>query len=383
MKNLTDYISRLPRRVVIGMMVGLSALLTAVLLISMLLYSGVPRRIRPTGMDLGSARKFQMYASNAISDAVGDVMSIEKKYWISRDAQAAPVPDRSKFGETDDPSTLDWLLKDARKLLGGQELYFSTDVEIMPDSVVRYYLDDTILAITWKVVQDLSVYTFSEVKIADPSQFRRFLAGGEYGSGKLIITTEMAQSVNAVVASSGDYYQFRNAGIIVYDGIVRRAANGVADTCYIDYDGNMHFSGVWDYMDVDMAQKFVDENNISFSVAFGPILVNDGKVNYQGEYKLGEVDQCFARAALCQMDDLHYLLATVNNEAQWQGLPNINKFARRISETGCQKAYALDGGQTAVIAMDGELINNVTFGYQRKISDIIYFGTAIPNTAGG
>ena len=28
--------------------------------------------------------------------------------------------------------------------------------------------------------------------------------------------------------------------------------------------------------------------------------------------------------------------------------------------------------------MDGELINAVLFGYQRKISDIIYFATAIP-----
>lgn len=379
MNSLIDYIARLPRRVVMGIMVGLSALLTLVLLISMLLYSGVPRRIWTAGSDLGAAKKFQMLASNAISDAVSDVMSIEKKYWISRDAQAAPKPDQHKFGQTDDPSTLDWLVEDAKGLLKGQSLYFSTDMEIMPDSVVRYYLDDTILAITWKMVKDYTVYTFSEVKIADPSQFRRFLAGGEYGSGKLIITTEMAQSVNAVVASSGDYYQFRNAGIIVYDGIVRRAANGVADTCYIDYDGNMHFSGVWDYMDVDMAQEFVDENNISFSIAFGPILVNDGKINYQGEYKLGEVDQSFARSALCQMDDLHYLLATANDEGRWQGLPTINQFARRIFETGCRKAYALDGGQTAVIAMNGELINNVTFGYQRKISDIIYFGTAIPS----
>ena len=41
--------------------------------------------------------------------------------------------------------------------------------------------------------------------------------------------------------------------------------------------------------------------------------------------------------------------------------------------------YTLDGGQTAVIAMNDKLINSVLFGFQRKISDIIYFATAVPD----
>ena len=87
-----------------------------------------------------------------------------------------------------------------------------------------------IVAITWKQVLDGGVYTFSEIKIAHPSQFRRFLSGGEFGSDKLYVTTQMAQSVNAVVASSGDFYGYRQAGTLVYDGVVRRVNNGLVDT---------------------------------------------------------------------------------------------------------------------------------------------------------
>ena len=47
-------------------------------------------------------------------------------------------------------------------------------------------------------------------------------------------------------------------------------------------------------------------------------------------------------------------------------------------ERGCEKAYALDGGQTASIIINHELINPVQFGYERFTSDIIYFATAIP-----
>ena len=46
---------------------------------------------------------------------------------------------------------------------------------------------------------------------------------------------------------------------------------------------------------------------------------------------------------------------------------------------GAEKAYALDGGQTAVIVTNDQLINRPSYGYQRMISDIIYFATAIPD----
>ena len=86
----------------------------------------------------------------------------------------------------------------------------------------------------------------------------------------------------------------------------------------------------------------------------------------------------FARAALCQMDDLHYILMNANAEGKYISYQNMYQFAEIVYQTGCRDAYALDGGQTAVIVMDGELINRVTHGYQRKISDIIYFATAVP-----
>ena len=83
--------------------------------------------------------------------------------------------------------------------------------------------------------------------------------------------------------------------------------------------------------------------------------------------------------ALCQRDDLHYLLINSTAERDSQKRHNIKHFAQIVAELGCQKAYALDGGQTTVITMDDEFINDVDFGYQRKISDIIYFATALPD----
>ena len=359
----------------------LSLCLTAALLLAIAVYGGAPRLQAAAQGGLDVVERFYMNGANAVSEAAAGIQNTKKKYWISGNAVAAPKPDKTCYGEASDPAELSGIADAAEDLLDGQSLYFSTDVTLLKGTTIRYYLDETILAITWKQPIDNTVYTFSEIKVADPSQFRRFLSGGAYGSGKLAIPTEMANSVNAVVASSGDYYQYRNAGVIVYDGVVCRVGSG-ADTCYVDSSGDLLFTHVRDQMTMASAQRFVEENHIQFSVAFGPILVENGEKCAIGAYGLGEVGEQYARAALCQLGPLHYLLVNANAEANQHSYPTMYEFADRIYRTGCSMAYALDGGQTAVIVMDGELINQVTHGYQRKISDIIYFATALPNPQG-
>ena len=293
-------------------------------------------------------------------------------------AQVAPEPNPDCYGQTDDPASLQWLLDEAAFLLDGQELYFSTDVELFEGSLVNYYLDDTIFAITWKEVHDGSVYTFSEVKVNHPSQFRRHLAGGEYGSATQFYTSEMAESVNAVVASSGDFYNFRNFGIIVYQGQVRKVEGTYAETCYIDRNGDLRFTYGGDITTTAAAKEYVAENDIWFSLGFGPVLIDNYEMIDHTWYGVGEITEGYARAALCQMGELHYIVATANTEGPWQDIPTVKTFAKNIAATGCRMAYCLDGGQTAAIVMGDQLINRPVYGQQRKISDIIYFATAMP-----
>lgn len=353
-----------------------SAMLAVSMAAGALRWMGTPATTGDSGVR-NPGEKYRMYVAGQVGSALEGIYDVDRVYWIDGSDPVAPKPNANAFAQAD-PGELDFLPKKAAKLLDGQELFFSSQVQTSPGTRVRYYLDDTILAITWKQVLDGGTYTFSEVKIAHPSQFRRFLAGGEFGSDKLYITTQMASSVNAVVASSGDFYSYRQAGTLVYDGKVRRIHNGLVDTCYIDESGDLHFTGRDEQMDEAQAQAYVEENRIRFSLAFGPVLIRAGEVVTPPGYAVGEINDCYPRSALCQLGKLHYLLAVVNAEGENQTVPTIHRFARNLRDWGITTAYALDGGQTAVIAMDGELINAVLYGYQRKISDIIYFATAIP-----
>ena len=60
-------------------------------------------------------------------------------------------------------------------------------------------------------------------------------------------------------------------------------------------------------------------------------------------------------------------------------MPTLRTFADVVHSFGCEKAYALDGGQTAIIVMNDQMVSIPSYGNQRMVSDIIYFATAVPN----
>ena len=81
---------------------------------------------------------------------------------------------------------------------------------------------------------------------------------------------------------------------------------------------------------------------------------------------------------LCQLDDLHYLVITVNREGVYRNVPNLKMLQDELMKFGVRHAYTLDGGQTAALVMNDKLINRVDWDEQRLISDIFYFATALP-----
>ncbi len=350
-----------------------------------LTHVGVPgNTAQGSVMELGIMDRFDMQMTNQISSALDGVLSIEKVYWLNDDDQIAPEPNQDNFGTTQNPADMASFLAEAKEVLGVENTLFSTETQLYSGTEITYYLDETIMVITWKELIHGTVYTLSEVKIAHPSQFRRFLADGVYGSDKQYTTTQMATTVNAVTASSGDFYKFRPYGIKVYDGQVMHV-NSVVDTLFIDDQGDFHFAYRWEITDHATAQKFVDDNNIRFSVAFGPVLVQNGElISIPMDYTLGEVknNQHYPRAAIAKMPgELHYLMVAANQDPDrgYEYVPTMTEFGRQLYAFGAEQAYALDGGQTAVIVTNDKLINRPSYGYQRAISDIIYFATALPD----
>ena len=56
----------------------------------------------------------------------------------------------------------------------------------------------------------------------------------------------------------------------------------------------------------------------------------------------------------------------------------IEDSKQAMKDMGVERAYAVDGGQTAEIVLKGQMFNPVDYRNERFVSDLICFCTALP-----
>lgn len=305
---------------------------------------------------------------------------IYRKHYVIEEGAKAPLPDSACYGTfTQDEADKVFEIVDKARFYGlleeDEQIAYTSDVPFYEDSVINYYLDETILMIEWRELRDGSIVTFAEVKIKDSSQFKRKLAGEEYGDGGMEFLHVMAEECNAVMAVNADFYAFRAEGTTCYDGTIYRT-NTSLDTMFVDENGDFKFLYRQNGMDKEALQQFVDDNNLKFSVTFGPVMIDDGELVDFGEYPIGEVYLRYSRAGIGQMGKLHYLYSNVCHGAEHTC--TLPVFAQYMHEKGVVNAYNLDGGQTGEIVINNEIINHIDFGEERTVSDMMFFATAMP-----
>lgn len=338
------------------------------------------------------------------SNMKGDVMNgylsdadiIKKIYTIPEDATVAPAPNTACYGKIsyDEADKVYDIIEQARRyrLLDEDErVVFTTDADLYARGEIEYYLDETILVLCWKERINNRVVNISEIRIADGSQLRRKLTGDTYGSGVQSYCSSLSNQANAVVGFNADFYAFRNLGITCYNRTVyrfgespyggRKAYNCV-DTLFIDSNGDFHYFERGMEATKEEVQKFVDDNDILFSMAFGPILIKDGEYynTTSYAYPIGEYYDQYSRAGIGLVSEHHYLYMNVQNNGSHDEIPRatLQDFAEIMYSKNLEQAYNLDGGQTGEVYFNGHVFNYVDWGNERAVSDIFYFATAIP-----
>ena len=379
-----------PKKTFAGVLFGLlSAVLLAVLAVSVHPDVSIASLGGKTDGKTDLVSRLDVFVNNSKGAALDGVAYIRKLYRIPDGTAVPPAASLKAFGETTNVNDVLNIIEQAREsgLLEGQNVIFSPDVDFYHDTKVLYYYDETLLVICWKEKIDGRVCSCVEVKVGDASQLRRKICEDTYGSSKLDYATALAAQVNAVTAMNADYYAARDLGITVYDSELYRFDEGLygllrkynaTDTLLIDGNGDFsYFRRGTETTRVEM-ERFLKENDIRFSIAFGPILVDNGTALNIDSYPIGEVNLEYSRAGIAQVDSLHYFYMAVSHSREGTPRCNINEFAQYMAGKGVKTAYCLDGGQTGEIVFNGNVFNYIDFGAERTVSDIIYFATALP-----
>ena len=331
--------------------------------------------------------------NNAKANALSDIAYIPKHYTIPEGETVAPRPQESGFGSVtpENAATVMDVIQLARDsgLLEGQDVIFNPNLNFEPNTNIQYYYDETILTIIWKELIDGNTVTCCEVKVADASQFRRKLVDDTFGSPRKLFATSIAASVNSVVGMNADFYMFRDFGIVAYQRQLWRMDESTytgqykkyncVETCFVDANGDFHFTHLLEEHSRSEIQDFMASNDILFSLSFGPVLVENGELKSCDWYPAGEPTRGDSRAAIGQVDKLHYFYLSVNHAPEKAALWTVNDMARAMYDKGIPNAYGLDGGQTSEILFQGVPFNHIDYDAERTVSDILYFASAVPN----
>lgn len=316
---------------------------------------------------------------------------IEKVYKIPEDAVAALPPNPDCYGEVsyEEAYKIEQVIVKAREydLLEEDETVFRTDANFLKKGTIKYYLDETIMVLCWKEIIDEKIVSLMEVKIKDVSQFRRKLTGDTYGSGVEMFCTQLSGQTNCVVACNADYYAFRNLGLSCYNGKVCRYGEqnydggklyNCLDSLFIDGNGDFQFYERRTEKSKEEIEAYMEEIGATFSVSFGPILVKHGEPQYNQYYPIGQITESYSRAGIGQVGKLHYVYMVISNVRKGNTLSTTDTFADIMLKKGAYEAYNLDGGQTGEFVFQGKVESLVDFGNERTVSDMIYFGSALP-----
>ena len=317
------------------------------------------------------------------------------RYVIPEGATAGPLPDESCYGSVslDEPEKTLEVIQRARELgllREDERVIFDPGVDFYRGADrqdIEYYLDETILVICWKEVVEGCTCSFAEVKVADASQFRRKLADDMVNPSQRYFSTELHAQTNAVLSLNADFYQNRDVGLVVYDRTLLRFPetgytggynfSNCLENCFVNSKGQFLFTELGQIADREEMARYIEENDVLFSIAFGPVLIRDGQVRECSWYPVGEVGLVYSRAGIGEVDELHYLYMSLNHAPEKAGSWTVNQFAQHFAEKNVRTAYCLDGGQTGEMVFRGRPYNHIDFGEERRVSDNIYFATGI------
>ena len=209
-----------------------------------------------------------------------------------------------------------------------------------------------------------AVYFAADIYVRDMKHFKTAFSS-EYGKFELAKTPDMAKQNQAVLAISGDYYIYRKEGIVIRNGEVYRESL-FEDVCVLYDDGRMETYSP-DEFDLEKAV----EDGAYQAWSFGPMLLKDGKAT---DTFLSDVPSQNPRCVLGYFEPGHYGFLVVDGRQPGysEGL-TLQDLSSLCEQLGYQAAYNMDGGQTAMMVFQGEIVNQPYNG-GRSTSDIIYVG---------
>ena len=240
-----------------------------------------------------------------------------------------------------------------------------------------YASDDAALEITTVTEgtgDETITYHVADIELSDATVLRSAFAQNQFGENITDLVSTIAEDNGAVFAVNGDYYGFRDSGIVIRNGVVYRD-QGAREGLVFYEDGTVE---VYDETETTAAELLAD--GAWNTLSFGPAVVADGAVvdgiddveidtNFGNHSIQGEQP----RTAIGVIDENHLVIVVVDGrDTGYSRGVTMTELAEIMVSLGATTAYNLDGGGSSEMWFDGEVVNQPSNGGERATSDILY-----------
>lgn len=237
--------------------------------------------------------------------------------------------------------------------------------------------EDENIKITIKTLEAYNTVVYiADVQLSSVEYLKTALANNTFGRNISASTSSIAKSNNAIFAINGDYYGFRNYGLVLRDGVLYRNASGSSlygQALLIDSDGNFSIAD-----ESSLVSGSLVSQGIWQGLSFGPALIENGQIAVNANSEVKQSMTSNPRTAIGQISALHYIFVVSDGRTgESEGL-SLLQLAQIMKENGCTLAYNLDGGGSSTMWFNGAIVNKPTTNgktiAERSVSDIVYIG---------
>lgn len=255
----------------------------------------------------------------------------------------------------------------------------TVDYPIIED---RYYKDENI-EITIDEIEYNNHYGIAnkvfiiDLKLSSVEYLRTFVNTSSSGKIKTETVSDMAKKNNAIFAINGDYFSFRNQGLVLrdYTKVYFKTARKSSDDdalCILENGAFLMLN------ENDLANSRGRIENIPSGAyqifSFGPHLVLDGEIAVKENQEVGQAAAANPRTAIGIIEPLHYKIVVAEGRLHRYGGRDglkLYELAEIMQDLGCTNAYNLDGGSSTTLYFNGRVLNELPDD-ERNVSDCIF-----------
>ena len=213
-------------------------------------------------------------------------------------------------------------------------------------------------------------YYVADIYVQDVTLIRAAAARGSFKHGYGRVVKEIADDAGALLAIDGDsYFGFKDSLVYRNGELYRKNLRDKTDLCILYRDGTME-TKAWgtfklaDIINADPWQVW----------SFGPRLLEEDGSPRTIKHKLSYENP---RSAIGYYEPGHYCFVivdgrqVVDEKGTFSDGMTLDQLSQLMSDLGCKAAYNLDGGASAEMYWNGEIISRSS-NATRVVSDIIY-----------